>query len=390
MQNHLAAYYVQRNSCNFLWAVANCPQGDQAKAVEEALIANHAVQHLKSTLLFYPPDAVEIQTQACSALENMANRFERVGLEIVRTGCMESVIKVIKRQNIDRVCYQAVLVLSRLSEIDEHEIRVALTSTDAIPALQMIYSQMDSILMNPFRGGMGEPVGSTPSDPFLLLQMSELISSVLGKLGVQDINLMGEDDYDYDNEEDSRGEIEDPPFPLASILDKDLSVEDVPGWYKNKPFRIDYDRSHLLSGEHTFLCPPVTPKVGQQVAIRVSLPFGGRGFLYGAITSIADPPSDEDLRASGSQLFEKGCKCPNPDCKLQNGTREEILAAIGAVHGQQVAATVSLDSPHLERKIRFAPLPSFFGGESTQYNTVLRWKEDGMVWNVVKISKHGN
>ncbi len=68
MQDHVLDYYLQRNSCNFLWAVANCPKG-HAQPVEEDLASNQAVQHLQEAMTHYL-DSEEIQTQACSALEN--------------------------------------------------------------------------------------------------------------------------------------------------------------------------------------------------------------------------------------------------------------------------------------------------------------------------------
>ena len=319
MQVHISHYYVQRNGCNFLWAVANVPE-THARTLEEKLVSNNAVQRLGESMAYFP-DSTEIQTQACSALENMANKFERIALTIVNTGCIENVVKAMEShsENIE-VCYQAALVLSRLSNYEDNEIRFALTETDAIPALQSVNSRVDAILMAPFRGRGNAMMQAPTNNPFALLHLSELVGNALGKLGAQDINMIGDDEYDYDNEEDSRGDIDDPPFDVASILDRDLSASP-PGWYKSRPFTVDFKRIGSLANEHikSFLFPQTEPKVGQEVVIRASLPFGGRGYLYGAITSIGPIPSDDDLRASESFRFEKPCACSNPALPIQDG-----------------------------------------------------------------------
>jgi hypothetical protein len=50
---------------------------------------------------------------------------------------------------------------------------------------------------------------------------------------------------------------------------------------------------------------------------------------------------------------------------FQTGSRQEILSALGVLHGQEVTAKVGLGSPYLEQKLRFAPLPTIFGGKDT-------------------------
>jgi hypothetical protein len=94
MQVHISDYFVQRNGCNFLWAVANIPE-THARAVEETLVSNNAVQCLQECMTRYP-DSMEIQTQACSALENIANKFEQIALTIVNTGSIETVVKAME------------------------------------------------------------------------------------------------------------------------------------------------------------------------------------------------------------------------------------------------------------------------------------------------------
>lgn len=390
MQVHISDYFVQRNGCNFLWAVANIPE-THARAVEETLVSNNAVQGLQECMTRYP-DSMEIQTQACSALENIANKFEQIALTIVNTGSIETVVKAMEsHRESNEVCYQAALILSRLCDCEDSEIRLALTETDAIPALQDVNSRVDAFLMMaPFRGRFNAMMQMPTNDPFASLHLSEMIGNTLGKLGVQDLNMIGDDEFDYDNENDSRGDIDDPPFHVGSFLDRDLSLGP-PGWYKSHPFTVDFKHTRSLANEHIescFLCPPTEPKVDQDVVVRVSLPFGGRGYLYGVTTSIGPSPSDDDLGASESFRFEKPCACSNPACVFQTGSRQEILSALGVLHGQEVTAKVGLGSPYLEQKLRFAPLPTFFGGKDTQYDAILRWDDGEIAWNVVKMSKH--
>jgi hypothetical protein len=274
MQVHISDYFVQRNGCNFLWAVANTPE-THARAVEETLVSNNAVQCLQECMTCYP-ESMEIQTQACSALENVANKFEQIALTIVNTGCIETVVKAMEsHRESNEVCYQAALVLSRLSDCEDNEIRLALTETDAIPALQDVNSRVDAIfMMAPFRGRFNAMMQMPANDPFALLHLSEMIGNTLGKLGVQDLNMIGDDEYDYDNEDDSRGDIDDPPFHVGSILDRDLSLGP-PGWYKSHPFPVDFKHTRSLANEHIescFLCPPTEPKVGQDVVAHSSFP----------------------------------------------------------------------------------------------------------------------
>lgn len=123
------------------------------------------------------------------------------------------------------------------------------------------------------------------------------------------------------------------------------------------------------------------------MCIRIVLPFGGRGYLCGTITNVAPAPTDEDLLAS-SKMFGKGCSCPDPNCPLQNGTRDELLDGFGAVDGQEVTASVSLaaGSKYDDRKLHFEPLPDFFRGKNATYTMVIRFIEkQGCGWKVVNI-----
>ena len=222
-----------------------------------------------------------------------------------------------------------------------------------------------------------------------MARMDEMVSAALGRLGVRDIDMLNNDEYDFDNEEDEYCDIQSPPFDVSSILDQDLS-DNPPGWYKNRPFFVDSDRVEEMakrSPTESFLCMGVAPDVGQQVCLRVTLPYGGRGYLYGAITEVGPVPSDDQLRASGSPIFENPCPCTNPECELRTGSRHEILSVFGALHGQEFTGVVSLQSPYFQRKLRFASLPAYFQGENTKFKVTVVWDEKQREWIVKTISK---
>ena len=385
MQHHSSVWKVQHNGCNFLWATANCPN-KQKKAVKKDLLANGAVLRIKECMVMFP-GCETIQQQACSALENLAHMLKPMPLAITRAGCIDAIVHALEQfRGLENAStsHQAVLAISRLASSNNPEVRLALTTSNAIPALHKVSDDCYEFCM----AGIHRRARSTTVDAMQVMVLDELLNGVLTALGTLDISMLGDDDYDFDNEEVEDGPIEAPPFDVTSILGKDLSADDVAGWYKNRPLCIDYERSDQLATSHnkTFLLPPWEPQVDANVCIRVSLPYGGRGYLYGPITEVAVAPTDEDLRASGSELFEHACPCTNPDCPLQEGSRQEILSIFGAVDGQEVTATVSLASPYLERKLRFQPLPGFFLGEDSRYDAVLRWDEKSRKWVVVRIS----
>ena len=389
LQTHGAAWFVQRNGSNFLYAVANCMKKDQ-KVVEKALAENRAVELIRDTIASYGADK-EMLSCCFSTLGNIIDNFRSLALlQLTRLGCIELVAKALQDfSDLENytLLYNGTRLLQYFADSNENEIRLKLTMTDVIPALQMIQNKVEYFSMARMRG-----VDLSTLPPFFLMVYDELLNNVLGQLGVLDIDIINDPEYDFDDEEDEHGEIESPPFDVDSILDQDLSVTP-PGWYKNNEFYVSFDHSTELAKKYkkkSFLIPPLKPAVGQDVAIRVKLPFGGRGYLYGSISSIGPAPSDDELRASGSRLFEKGCPCTRPDCELKNGTRDEILASFGAVAGQQCIATVCLDSPYFLPKLRFEPLPAFFKGKRKQYSVVLCWDESDASWNVVKISNHEN
>jgi hypothetical protein len=101
--------------------------------------------------------------------------------------------------------------------------------------------------------------------------------------------VLGESDYDEDDYEDEDRPVERPPFDIGDLLEKDL-VNSAPGLYKRKPFRPDMKHSKACEkGQgQPFLDIPTELAVGQQICIKIALPYGARGYLYGTVTKV-DP-----------------------------------------------------------------------------------------------------
>lgn len=386
MQNHPTDWFVQRNALNLFWATA---KGDCNEAKKQ-VVKHHVLQRIHDAMLALDTDSI-IQEAACSALANLVKKLQGLDVLMARSGCIEMVVTAVENHSDleDAVIYQAVQVFDQLAKSKDHEVRLALTTTDAIPMLQNVMRHVTYIAMAPMRGI--DPSTLPNVNPFMIMQLEEVLTVTLQKLGVQDISIWGDDEYDFDDEEPEDGEITSPPFDITSILDKDLTEHPL-GWLKGSPhpFNVDYERTHELAEKHktvSFITsPPDPPQVGRQLAIRISLPYGGRGYLYGTITSLAPAPSDEQLLRT-SKLFGKPCPCPRPECRLKKGTSAELLAAHGALHGQEMRVEVTLKSPYFQRKLRFAPLPAFFLGEDSKYDAILRWDEGGS-WEMSKITKH--
>ena len=92
----------------------------------------------------------------------------------------------------------------------------------------------------------------------------------MGTLGLRDICVLNDDKCEFDEEEDD-STISDPPFDVNAITGKDLSVINAPGWYRYRPFHIEYERSMKLSQSNVdakFLIPGEEPVVGMDVCLR--------------------------------------------------------------------------------------------------------------------------
>jgi len=316
--------------------------------------------------------------------------------------------------------------LCLMTQTTADSVRRVLVDSDAIAALGTVLGKHDRDV---FEG----PNYVT----FEGAQITEHSGEALSNLGLQEISVMNNPEYDGDDTED-RGPIESPPFDIRVLLDLSLSSAVAPGWSEeDSTFKIDPQQSQGLEKQsgQPFFCPTVPgeghndcktrllvflggtlgidrdksciklihgsdalriirsflrpiglPAVGHHVCIHVKLPFGGRGYIYGPIKEIAQPPSDELLRAT-DPVFGKGCPCSDPNCKIKKGTRDEMIAALGAVTGQKLKAVVSLDPGHpVQEKLRNAPLPAFFRGKQAKYTVTLQFMPPQIGWKVVHIT----
>ena len=129
------------------------------------------------------------------------------------------------------------------------------------------------------------------------------------------------------------------------------------------------------------------PALGQGIEISVKLPNTKNdsilGRLTGFVTWVGPEPDEESLRVSSSFLFGNTCHCGMPECAITtNGTREDILQKFGAIHGQEVRGTVSLNVQNHSQKI----YTDFFRGK-TVYNVVLRCNDQKQQqWEVARLS----
>ena len=421
VNTHISRRDVLVNACNFIRAMACYKE----KAVETCMCKEGdggAIQCLLNIMTEYPQDA-DIQTRACAALWNVS-AFASAKVKIHHAGGIPLVLDAMTNHpHSAEVQEHAIGVLWNLSAADEErvaiavpggvaliakamethqnsmpvqreglgalynlsctqdgQVRLALTTSRAIPALQFLWNKhydLHAMMHGNFS--------------FETFQLVDKISETLNRLGVIEDHVIGDDDYDAD-EDEGEYPIESPPFDIGDLLDKDLAATNAaPGWYCYKPFCVDDDRSVLNETKHQetdFLHVPKEPAVGQQVCLRIVLPYGGRGYLYGTVTKVSPVPTNDDLKRSDFALFGKPCPCPRPACPLKNGTREELLYAFGVLHGQEVTATMSLHSDSQfegNRKLRFKPLPEFFRGESAQYDMVIRFDDKEQRWKVVRI-----
>ena len=126
--------------------------------------------------------------------------------------------------------------------------------------------------------------------------------------------------------------------------------------------------------KHAFLYTGKEPKVGQRVQIQLDLPNGRWGRLSGEVTSVAPPPSDEEMLTGywGEHSKEE---CNHPECFLADKAdreptrlRAKMVAEFGAVHGQRVVCRVALNFDfhhHTE-------LVAFCEGADKQWNIELQ------------------
>ena len=218
-------------------------------------------------------------------------------------------------------------ILSHLAMSDNTQCISAFLMSDAVPALIRTMNKLPSKLT-------AQSVAKR-----------ELISTALARLGLQEPKV-GQSAFDYDNQTDGFCIIRPPPFDIRSLMDQDLSPNNstTPGWYKSFPFKVDRDQSvkHNQTTKGNFLVVGKYPVLGMIVCLRVVLPLGGRGHIYGKITSIDPLPTEKDLEKSDSTLYGKGCPCSQPNCPVKNGSREQMFQAYGTVHGHEITVETCL------------------------------------------------
>ena len=368
--------------CTFLRVMANCQTAVQNE-VKQSLLTNRAVETIEVALQLHP-DAVDLYTQACWTLETFAAKIDGMAGTIVQSECIYEVLEKLDRfGSLENVSFgiNGADLLHVLSKCPEPKVRLALTDSTALAVLVQMGREISSFI----RQMVERETITTTVNPVAAIAYYASVKRALNAFGYPSVY---QDDSEFDDKL-SPQPVEAPPFNVSSILSKDLSSDDVPGWYQAWPFFVDASRSQLLAVTHdeSFLIPQpnVSPAANVNVCIRVALPFGGRGYLYGKTTRVFPSPTDEKLRASTSKRFEKPCTCSNPDCIYKTGSREEYLGVYGVLHGQEVTATVSLTSPFFERKLRYSPLLAFFANH-TKFNVTLRWNDSTNRYEIVELT----
>jgi hypothetical protein len=183
-------------------------------------------------------------------------------------------------------------------------------------------------------------------------------------------------DYDFDDDVTDEAPLCPPPFDVRHLLQRNLLEDEQTRCFTEMLWRTD-ERSTKLSEDHgsSFLMTGVVPAEGQEVCIRVVLPFGGRGYLYGTVLKVHDPPTKEEYQANDSVDRLRG-----------EESRDDLVQRYGAAHGQKVTVLVCLESRYFEPKKRYAPLPDFFMGQKTKYKALLVWSDNVESWVVTRLS----
>ena len=176
-----------------------------------------------------------------------------------------------------------------------------------------------------------------------------------------------------------------------------------PGWYKNGGSAVFYisDERALQYENHErkeYLHSNLSrgggrkPEEGQRVIVSGTLPNGSRCDLVGTVVKAFDIPSDSDLKRTRrstepSEIYGSYCSCTGPECRFtKTGRRFDIVRKHGAVHTQQVKATVKLTKGSEED----AAVAAFFGA-SKRYDILLRCNDTKKnMWEMAKIEPREN
>lgn len=164
-------------------------------------------------------------------------------------------------------------------------------------------------------------------------------------------------------------------FDIEILLKtQDLRIDqDTPAWYRGTPWFVVDDMSRRFEKEQAtpYLYTGKEPAIGQKVQICAYLPNGSWGRLSGQVTSVLPVPSKK----------QAGAFCA-PQHHWDIETHRSVCCKWGAVHGQQVEATVSLNFDFLYKQ----DLVEFFRGENATYKVVLWCHHCKMnMWEVMSI-----
>ncbi|KAL9178305.1 hypothetical protein ACHAXT_001733 [Thalassiosira profunda] len=365
---------VQTMGCQALWNLAH----DDMGVIHTISSEMGGLRRIVRAMELYPEN-VHLMEMALGALWNpLGSKNEAIYRELAEVGGIESIAKaLLAHKEHAGIQSEGFAPLEFASRSNSLEVKIAfLESPSAVPALQQVLNSIPPWWM---------PQLMT----WELVDKHERVSNAIGRLGLMEVNMIGDDEFDGDNEQDECCKVQDAPFDIGVLLDKDLTEgDDAPGWIKAYPFHLDRECS---AGGKKILHPYSMPVIGDYVCLRVKIPFGGRGYLYGKVSGVGPLPSEEDLASNGSRLFGKGCPCSNPECRFRDSkTRDQLLAAGGSLHGHEITCLASLGTRHeIEdgEKLRRPPLVPFFRGEDTKFRLTLRFDEAfAGSWLVAQIS----
>jgi hypothetical protein len=371
MLAHPVAVSVQVDGCKVLWNTlghVSLP----SKLFKKIFFDQKGFLAILHALKNHPRDE-NVQYSAMGALWTPSKTKDDVRLLIVKFDALEIFVRGMSSSSVVRD--EAYGVLCHIALSDNPQCISTFLKSDAVPALIRAMKKLPSKIT-------AQSVAK-----------KELISTALARLGLQEPKV-GQRTFDFDNEADGYCTIRPPPFDILSLMDQDLSDDNsnAPGWYKSFPFMVDKDQplKHNQKTNDNFLVVGKYPVLGMIVCLRVVLPLGGRGHIYGKITSIEPLPTDQDLEKSDSALYGKGCPCKQPGCPVKNGTREEMFNAYGSVHGHEITVETRLSYGNKfekTKKLRYPPIEVFFRKKSKKYSMKLRFHDKGMNWKVVGIKE---
>lgn len=320
------------------------------------------------------PDTLRVQEVAMGSLWNPLRISEAVRVQFTESGGIELVAKCMLRYKDNAgIQNEGYAPLLFMTESEDERVRLAfLQSPSALPALNQVLASI--------------PPWWNMRAMTLDLK-HEKVSEAIGKLGLMEISMIGDDQFDGDDEEDEWCHVRDAPFDAQSLINMDLVNDDVAGWYNAYPFHLDYQYAIKCEKESgkKFLAPATVPIVGQSLCLRVKIPNGGRGHLFGRVTEVGgEIPSKEELASSGTQS----------ECALRDArTRDELLAVSRTLHGHVIVGEFSLNCGNefeTREKLRHSPLVPFFRGEDTKYCITLQFNDAVRDWEVVRITAEDN